>query len=166
MITEDQPDLSRARLWRKSRYFEDFAIGQRYSHHWGRTVTESDNILFTTLSLSFNPCYFNREYALAMGHRDILVNPMLVFGIVLGLSVEDLTENAGAFVGLEALKYHEPVYPGDTLMATSEVIGARASKSRPNQGIVTWHTEGFNQRGRRVIDYCRSNLVFKKVALG
>jgi acyl dehydratase len=142
--------------------YDDFHVGQVFEHHWGRTINEGDNSLFTTLTLHFNPLYFNREYAKALGHCDVMVNPLLVFNTVLGLTVEDLSEGGGAFLGAEALKYHEPVFPGDTLTARSTVEDMRESKSQPDRGIIRWHTEGYNQHGRLVIDFRRTNLKIKR----
>ncbi|MDE1172680.1 MAG: MaoC family dehydratase [Parvibaculaceae bacterium] len=153
---------ARAVLWPKGHLYEDFSVGQVMNHHWGRTIAESDTLLFTTLTLSFNPLYSNREFARAHGHRDIVVNPLLVFNTVLGLSVEDCSEIGGPFVGVGKLTYHEPVYPGDTLISRSTTIACRVSESNPVNGIVTWHTEGFNQDDVRVIDYERSNLVRRR----
>ena len=120
---------------------------------------ESDTLLFTTLTLSFNPLYSNRVFAQAHGHPDIVVNPLLVFNVVLGMSVEDNSEIGGPFVGVGKLTHHQPVYPGDTLVARSTTAAARLSASNPANGIVTWWTEGFNQRDELVIDFERSNLV-------
>jgi acyl dehydratase len=153
---------SKAVLWPKGHLYEDFSVGQVMHHHWGRTIAESDTLLFTTLTLSFNPLYSNREYAKAHGHKDLVVNPLLVFNTVLGLSVEDCSEIGGPFVGVGKLTYHTPVYPGDTLTAQSETVACRLSESNPANGIVTWHTEGFNQTGVRVIDFERSNLVRRR----
>jgi len=155
-------DLSRARAWPKGHYFEDFEVGARFEHHWGRTVAESDTLLFTTLTLAYNPLYFNRELARAAGHPDLVVNPMLVFGVVFGLSVEDLSEKGGLFLGLDRLTFHRDVYPGDTLTARSEVVSVRQSESRPDHGVVSWHTEGCDQEGRMVIDFTRTNLVVRR----
>lgn len=146
----------------RGRSFEDFSVGQKFIHHWGRTLTEADNVLFTTSTLAYNPIYFNAEAARVQGHPAIVINPMLVFTTVLGLSVEDLSEAGGPFLGLEALSFHGPVYPGDTLTARSEVVAVRESESRPGFGIVTWRSEGFNQHDERVVEYRRSNLVFKR----
>jgi itaconyl-CoA hydratase len=157
-----QEMLPRARRWPKGRQYEDFEVGQVFEHHWGRTIGESDNTLLTTLTLSYNPLYFNAEYARAHGHESIVVNPMLVFLTVFGLSVEDLSEAGGLFLGVDELTFHATVYPGDTLTARSTVVDRRESESRPEQGIVTWHTEGHNQRGERVIDFRRTNLVAKR----
>ena len=153
---------TRAELRRKGRFFEDFAIGQRFTHHWGRTLNAGDNSLFTTLTLNFNPLYFNAEYARAHGHPRELVCPMLVLATVFGLSVEDLSESGGAFLGVEDLTFANPVYPGDTLTAVSQVLDARPSSSRPDMGVVGWKTEGFNQKDERVIAFVRSNLIVRR----
>ena len=153
---------ARAVLWRKGTSFEDFTPGRVFKHHWGRTITEADNTIFTTLTLHYNPRYFNTEFARAEGHPDMVVCPMLVFNIVFGLSVQDLSEAGGMFLGIEDLNFHLSVYPGDTLTATSEVLECRDSKSDEKHGIATWHTRGFNQRGELVIDFKRTNLVRKE----
>lgn len=150
---------ARAEARPKGRLYEDFHVGQVFRHHWGRTINEGDNSLFTTLTLNFNPLYFNRAYAQAHGHPDVAVNPLLVFNVVFGLTVEDLSEIGGPFVGVDELSYHAPVYPGDTLVARSTTVECRRSKSNPDNGLVTWHTQGFNQRDERVVDYKRTNLV-------
>jgi itaconyl-CoA hydratase len=153
---------ARARRMSKGHSYEEFTGGQVFPHHGGRTINEGDNSLFTTLTLSYNPLYFNAEYAKAHDHPGVVVNPLLVFDTVFGLSVEDLSEAGGLFLGVEACTFHQPVYPGDTLTARSTVMEMRESESRPESGIVTWHTEGFNQRGERVIDFRRSNFVAKR----
>jgi acyl dehydratase len=152
----------RAVLRPKGNRYEDFAIGRRFEHHWGRTINHGDNSLSTTLTLHYNPHYTNVEFARAHGHPDVAVNPMLVFATVFGLSVEDLSEGGGAFLGVDALTFHVPVYPGDTLTAQSTVVERRESASNPGMGIVAWHTQGFNQQGVRVIDFRRTNLVNKR----
>src|SRR6202020_1205475 len=116
-------------------------------------------LLFTTLTLSYNPLYSNQVYAKAHGHPDIVVNPLLVFNTVLGMSVEDNSEIGGPVVCVVALTYRQPVYPGDTLTARSTTKAAGLSASNPSNGIVTWLTQGHNQRGELVIDFERSNLV-------
>ena len=146
----------------KGNRYEDFDVGRTFSHHWGRTINQGDNSLFTTLTLHFNPLYSNAEFAKAHGHPDVVVNPMLIFTTVFGLSVEDLSEGGGAFLGVEELTFHIPVYPGDTLTARSTVVDRRESSSNKSMGIVTWHTEGFNQKDLRVIDFKRTNLINKR----
>ena len=139
--------------------FTDFEVGRVFEHDQRRTVTEGDNTLFTTLTMHYNPVYLDRERAQEMGFRDIPVNPMLVFNTVFGLSVEDLSEGGGPFLGIEAMEFGEPVYPGDTLRGVSHVAAARLSAKFEHHAIVTWHTEGFNQRDEKVISFRRSNLV-------
>jgi itaconyl-CoA hydratase len=148
----------------KGRRYEDFAVGQVFVHHWGRTLTDGDNALFSTATCNWNPMHLNAEYAARHGHPDVVVNPMLVLCTVVGLSVEDLSEAGGPFLGLDDCRFHRPVHPGDTLIATSVVLEARESASRPGAGIVTWRTEGRNQRDEVVVDYVRTNLVAKRAA--
>jgi len=156
------PDFSTFPLAAKGNRFEDFETGRVFHHHWGRTLNESDATLFATVTLSYNPLYTNREHARALGHPASPVAPMLVLSTVVGLSVEDLSEAGGPFLGMEKVLFHHPVYPGDTLMASSVVVTTRESASRPDFGIVTWHTRGFDQRGRCVVEYRRSNLVARR----
>lgn len=154
--------MSGPKKWPKGNKFEHFHVGQEFIHHWGRTINEADNSLFSTLTLSYNPHYFNAEFAKAHGHPGVQVNPMLVFLTVFGLSVEDLSEAGGLFLGVDGLEFGANVYPGDTLTAHSTVTDLRESDSRPESGIVTWHTVGENQRGERVIDFHRTNFVAKE----
>jgi len=116
------PDFSQFKLAVKGHSFEDFTEGQVFVHHWGRTINAGDNSLFTTATLSYCPLYFNVEYAHAHGHSDVVVNPMLVVCTVVGMSVEDLSEAGGPFLGINGLKFHRAVYPGDTLSARSTVV--------------------------------------------
>ena len=102
--------------------------------------------------------------ARAHGHQGIVLNPLLVFTTVFGLTVEDLSEGGGPFLGVNQLSYHQPVYPGDSLVAESVVLDRRVSDSHKGFGIVTWHTTGFNQREERVIDFKRTNLVRQRTA--
>lgn len=154
--------LARAVPKPKGLWYEDFEPGRKLSHHWGRTFTQAENALFTTLTLHFNPQYTNAEFARAMGHADTPLNPFLVFNTVFGMSVQDLSENGTAFLGVEELSFPLPVYPGDTLYARSTVLSRRESGSKPGMGIVGWHTQGFNQRDELVCEFKRSNLIFKK----
>ncbi|WP_199434787.1 MaoC family dehydratase [Qaidamihabitans albus] len=150
-------------LWPKASFFEEFEPGQTFDHHWGRTLTESDAVAFNSLTLGYNPLYVNDEYAREIGHPRSPVNPYLAFLTVLGLSVEDTSEkNGGAFLSVEYVSFLEPVYPGDTITAHTTVHQVRESKSRPMNGIVTWHTHGRNQHGTRVLEFSRTNLVQRR----
>ena len=156
-MTEFEP--SSFTLVPKGRKYQDFSVGQVLEHHWGRTITDGDNALFSTALCDWSPMHLNAEFARAHGHPDVVVNPMLVLCTVVGLSVEDLSEGGGPFLGVNDCTFHRPVHPGDTLTARSTVTDTRTSASRPNTGIVTWHTEAHNQRGELVLDYRRTNLV-------
>ena len=162
-MTSSVSEIKRlAKHAKKGNLFNDFSVGQVFEHHWGRTLTQAENALFSTLTLHFNPHYFNREHAKQHGHKDTLLNPILIFNTVFGLSVEDLSEaGMGPFLGVNELTFHQPVMAGETLSAKSTVIDKRESNKRPEFGIVTWHTEGFQSDGQRVIDFKRSNLVTK-----
>ncbi|SOY68814.1 conserved hypothetical protein [Cupriavidus taiwanensis] len=148
-----------ARLRARGNRYEDFEPGRRFDHHWGRTVTASDNTMFSVLTLHYNPQYTNEAVARANGHPGVPVNPLLVFNTVFGLSVEDLSEGGGPFLGVDELAYLRPVYPGETLYASSVVVSRRPASNRPGYGIVTWHTHGTNQQGDAVIEFKRTNLV-------
>lgn len=145
----------------RGHYFEDFEVGRIFKHHWGRTISDGDNSIFTSVTMNFNPIYFNREYARSLGFRDVVVNHMLVLNMVFGLSVEDLSERAIAHLGYEKLKFLETVYPGDTLTSQSEVLSKRET-SRPDRGVVKFRTTGFNQDGKKVIEYERPVLIRKR----
>ena len=152
-------DLAEWPLIPRGTAFEDHTVGRVFDHRWGRTVHASDNIGFTTQMLAFNPVYFDRGAAHAAGYAAEVVNPMLVFDIVFGLSVEDLSEAGGPFLGADGVEFLREVYPGETLYASSTVVEARASGSRPDTGIVTWQTEGRVSSGEVVLRFRRTNLV-------
>ena len=145
-------------------YFEDHVVGRVFDHHWGRTIHASDNVTFSTQTLAFNPVHFNRAAAKAAGHPDEVINPLLVFAVVFGLSVEDLSELGGPFLGATDVTYLRDVYPDETVYASSTVIEARASETRPDTGIVTWHTVGRDTAGQAVIEFHRTNLVRRRTS--
>ncbi|TNF83364.1 MaoC family dehydratase [Pseudomonas sp. ICMP22404] len=155
-MTEEE--LRNAPVRERGHVFEHYEVGQEFVHHWGRTLTEADSTLFSTLTLHFNPTYYNTEYAQALGFERAPVNPLLVFNTIVGLSVEDLSEAGGPFLGIGKLAYGKPVYPGDTLYAKSVVLSKRLA-SNGMGGPVTWRTIGYNQRGEVVVEFERTNLV-------
>ncbi len=167
MSEEIEEVMRTAKLRKRGRGYHDFVVGEEIHHHWGRTITEADSVQFSHLTLSYNPLYTNREYAKAHGHPDIVVNPLLVFNVILGLSVEVCSEGLGGpFLGVYDLKFLEPVYPGDTLTAVSRTEAKRESKSSEGRGVVTWFNEGFNQHGHKVIEFRRSNLAIWRGQMG
>src|SRR5436190_21216458 len=155
-------DMSAFPVVSKGNRFEDFSVGQVFVHHWGRTITAGDNAVFSTATCNWNPMHLNSEFARAHGHPDVVVNPMLVLCTAVGLSVEDLSEAGGPFLGVDDCTFHDPVFPGDTITAKSTVEAVRESGSRPGVGIVTWHTEVRNQHGALVAEFRRTNLVAKR----
>lgn len=162
--TPSEPDFSTFPVKRRGSYFEKFEIGQVFEHHWGRTLGTSDNTLFSTSLAHWSPMYLNSEYAKQHGHPGPVVNPFLVLCTVVGLSVEDLSESGGPFLGIEECVFERPVYEGDTLKAQSTVIDSRPSASRPGHGIVTWKTSGSNQHGETVVHFIRKNLLTSRSA--
>jgi acyl dehydratase len=149
----------------KGAFFEEFEVGQRLSHHWGRTVTETDAVLFGSLTLNYAPLYTNARWATELGHEKTPLNPYLVFLTVLGLSVEDTSErDGGMFLGVESVDFLEPVHQGATLTAESEVLAVRESRSRPETGIVTWRTTGIADSDSAVLRFTRTNLVVRRSA--
>ncbi len=146
-------------LRKRGRTYADFQVGQTFNHHWGRTLHESDNTMFCTATCNWNPLYLNYEFARANGHPDCPIHPSLVLCVVIGLSVEDLSETAGPFLGLSNCVFPRPVYPGETLTAESVVLACRVSDSRPDTGVVTWRTTGHDRHGDIIVSFVRSNLV-------
>jgi acyl dehydratase len=143
------------------RFFEDFQVGDIYRCRLGRTITETDNIQFTLLTNNTNQIHFNTHYASRTEFKRPLVNSAMTLSVIAGLGVADISEN-GFALGWDYIKLPHPVFPGDTLYSESEVISARESKSRPEQGVVKVRTRGVNQDGVVVIEYERSVMVWKK----
>ena len=155
---------ARAKPWSRGNRFEDFSVGRVFKHHWGRTLTAADNTLFVTLTLHYNPLYTNADYARAHGHADLVVCPLLLFNTVFGLTVEDLSEGGGPFLGVDKLTYHRPVLVGETVYAESTIGELRGSHSRPTQGIAQVETRAFVETGELVCRYQRALLVYRRGA--
>jgi acyl dehydratase len=141
------------------RYFEEFKVGDIYEHRPGRTITEADNTWFTLLTMNQHPIHFDAEYAKYSEFGRPIVNSSLTLAIVAGMSVADVSQKAIANLGWTDITLPAPVFNGDTLYAESEVLEKRASRSRPNQGIVAVATRAFNQDQVLVMDYKRTVLV-------
>lgn len=146
------------------RYFEDFEVGDIYRHRRGRTITEVDNSWFTQLTLNTNQMHYNAHYAEKSTFGRLLVNSGFTVALVLGLTVQDISENAMANLGWTDITLTHPVFVGDTLYAESLVTELRASNSRPYAGIVTCRTRGLNQDGDVCLSYQRSVMVYKRDA--
>ena len=141
------------------RHFEDFVIGDVYEHRPGKTVLESDNHLFTLLTLNAHPLHFDREYGAATEFGQNLVVSTYTLALLIGMSVSDLSQKTIANLGMDEVRFTAPVFAGDTLYAESEVLQKRESASRPGQGIVEVRTTGKNQRGDVVCTFRRSMLI-------
>jgi acyl dehydratase len=144
------------------RVFEDFAVGDVYVHPLGRTVTDTDNIWFTLITQNSNPIHFDRHYARQTEFGRPLVDSTFTLALVTGQSVSDLSQNAMANLGWDEVRLPHPVFEGDTIYSRSEVLEARASRSRPNVGIVRVKTTGVNQDGVTVIEFTRTFMVYKR----
>jgi itaconyl-CoA hydratase len=141
------------------RYFEEFVVGDIYEHRPGRTITETDNIQFSLMTMNFHPMHCDAAFAAKSEFGRPLVNSGLSLAIVLGMTVADVSGKAIANLGWKEINLTGPVFPGDTLYAESEVLEKRASKSRPTQGIVTVETRAFKQDGAPVMNFVRSALI-------
>jgi len=144
------------------RYLEDFTVGDIYEHRPGRTITETDNIQFSLMTMNAHPLHCDAAYAAKSEFGRLLVNSGLSLAIVLGMTVNDVSGKAIANLGWKEIKLTAPVFCGDTLYAESEVLEKRESKSRPTQGIVTVETRAFNQDGVKVMEFVRSALIPKR----
>ncbi|GGB21163.1 MaoC family dehydratase [Sphingomonas metalli] len=145
------------------RVFEDWQVGDRIAHEIRRTVTETDNLLFSTMTHNPQPLHIDAEAARASEFGRILVNGTFTFALMVGLSVADTTLGVlVANLGYDKLVMPKPVFLGDTLHATSEVVELRESRSRPEAGLVTFRHEMGNQRGEIVCQCLRTALVKRR----
>ena len=133
------------------RYYDQWTLGDVIRHQPHRTVTETDNLLFSTMTHNPQPLHIDAEYAAATEFGRIVVNSTFTFSLLVGLSVGDTTLGTlVANLGFDKVKLPKPVFIGDTLRAESEVVALKDSTSRPEAGIVTWEHRMFNQRGELV----------------
>ena len=144
------------------RYYDDFVIGDVYEHRPGRTITETDNIWFTLLTMNKHPLHFDNAYAAKTEFKRPLVNSCLTLSIVAGMSVSDVSQKAIGNLGWNDVKLTAPVFVGDTIYAESEVLSKRESASRPTQGLVTVRTIGKKSDGTVFMTYERTVLVPKQ----
>ena len=143
------------------RRYEDFSVGDVYRSAVGRTVTETDNLLFTMLAMNTNELHFNDEAAKATEWGRPLVNSTFTLALVLGLSVPDTSQAGGINLGWTEIRLPKPVFVGDTIRSETEVLSVRESGSRPAYGIVSVRTRGQNQRDEVVCEFERSFLIPK-----
>ncbi len=144
------------------RYLEDFVVGDVYEHFPGRTITESDNIQFSLLTMNQHPMHCDAAFAAKSEFGKPLVNSGLTLAIVLGMTVADVSGKAIANLGWTDIQLTAPVFPGDTIYAESEVLDKRESRSRPTQGIVSVRTTGKKADGTVFMSFVRSVLIPKR----
>ncbi|NBW76959.1 MAG: MaoC family dehydratase [Sphingomonadaceae bacterium] len=144
-------------------WFDELSVGQRFDHAIRRTVTETDNILFTTLSHNPAQLHLDAEYMKGSEYGQVLVNSCFTLSLMVGVSVGDTTlGTAVANLGWDEVRFPKPVFIGDTLNIVTEVLELRESKSRPDAGIVTFLHQAWNQRGELVASCKRSGLQRKR----
>jgi acyl dehydratase len=151
------------KTWR-GRYYEDFDVGDVFRSRFGRTLTETENIWFTCLTLNTNQVHFNVPFAERTRFGRPLVNSTFTLAVVTGMTVPDTSENAAANLSWTDIKLPNPVFAGDTLWAESEITDLRESASNPSVGIVTMRCRGLNQRREVVIEFKRTFMVYKRDA--
>jgi len=145
------------------KYFEELEIGMEFEHQPGRTVTETDNLLFTTMTLNPQPLHLDAEFARSTEHGQILVNSIFTLGLVVGLSVGETTLGTTlGNLGFEKVTFPNPVFIGDTIYAKTVVAAKRESRSKPDRGIVTFEHQGINQRGEVVCSCTRGAMMMRK----
>ena len=142
-------------------YFEEFVEGRVFEHALTRTVTEMDNVLFTSLTMNPQPLHLDAEFAKTTEFGRPLVNSIFTLGLVIGISVGDTTLGTTvANLGMTDVRFPKPVFHGDTIRATTTVIATRRSRSRTDAGIVEFEHQGLNQRGETVA-ICRRAALMK-----
>jgi acyl dehydratase len=145
------------------KYFEELEVGMRFKHSLGRTITETDNILFSTLTMNPQPLHLNEDFASKTQFGQRIVNGIFTLGLVVGLSVSDLTDGTiVANLAYDHVAHPRPVYHGDTIYVETEVLEKRDSASKPDRGIVRLKQTGHNQNGEAVIELERTVLFLKR----
>lgn len=146
-------------------YFDEFVVGHVFEHELRRTVTESDNMLFSNMTLNPQPLHIDHEFAKNTEFGKPLVNSIFTLGLMIGISVQDTTLGTTVGnLGMSDTKFPHPVFHGDTIHVTTEVAAARASKSRPTQGIITFIHRAYNQDDKLVAICHRAALMKRQKA--
>lgn len=145
-------------------FLEDFEVGNKIRHTLSKTIFESDNNLFSLLTMNHHPVHLNQDYANSHQHGKILVVGTLVFSLVVGMTVPDISGKAIANLNYENIIHNGPVFIGDTLYAETEVLSVRESKSKNDRGIVYVETKAYNQNNEEVLSFRRNVLIpIKKI---
>lgn len=143
-------------------YYEEFSVGQRFDHEWTRTITEMDNVLFSTLTMNVQPLHIDRHFSAQTEFGRPLVNSLFTLGLVIGMSVNDTTfRTTVANLGMTEISFPAPVFAGDTLHVRTTVLARRDSASRPQAGIVEFEHLGLNQ-DERIVCRCRRTALMHR----
>lgn len=146
-------------------YFEEFEAGTVIDHPTRRTVTEADNVLFSTMTLNLAPLHLDAEYSAGTLHGQRLVNSLFILGLVNGITVPETTQGTTlGNLGFQEVTFPRPVFHGDTIHVRTEIVSKRESKSRSDSGIVFFRHLGLNQRDETVCDAHRAGLILKRPA--
>ena len=144
------------------KFFEDLEVGMEFKHLPHRTITETDNLLFTALTHNPQPLHLDAEFAKTTQHGKIIVNSLFTLGLVIGLSVGDTTLGTTiGNLGMEKTEFPNPVFIGDTIRVTTRIAKRRESKSKPDRGIVWFEHLGINQREEIVCDCLRKGMMLR-----
>ena len=144
-------------------YFEELTVGRVFDHAWTRTVTEMDNVLYSSLTMNVQPLHLDEEFASKTEFGQRIVNSLFTLGLMIGITVNDTTLGTTvANLGMTDVRFPKPVFHGDTLRVQTKVLTARESKSRPDTGIIEFSHAAFNQRGEIVAQCTRQALMRKK----
>jgi acyl dehydratase len=147
------------------KYFEELEVGMTFDHEPGRTVTETDNLMFTALTMNPQPLHLDAEFAAGTQHGRILVNSIFTLGLVVGLSVGDTTLGTTlGNLGFDKTTFPNPVFIGDTIRVKTQVKDKRESRSKPDRGVVTFEHQGINQRGEVVCSCTRGAMMMRRPA--
>jgi len=146
------------------RYYEDFAVGETIKHYPGRTITQADDMLFCMLTMNHNPLHIDANFSSRTQHGQPLVVGTLIFSLVVGMTVPDISGHAIANLEYTEVKHLAPTFHGDTVYAQTEILNKRESRSKTDRGIVWVETIAFNQRGEKILSFKRAVLVPKREA--
>lgn len=145
------------------KYFEELEVGRVFHHEITRTVTETDNLLFTTLTMNVQPLHLDAEFSKNTMYGQRLVNSIFTLGLVIGVTVVDTTLGTTlGNLGMDNVQFPKPVFIGDTIRVESEVLERRESSTRPDTGIVWFEHRGYNQRDDLVCRCKRAGLMMKR----
>lgn len=166
MSTSDQNDDESTErhivpVWH-GRFYEDLEEGGIYKHPHGRTLTETDNVWFSHITMKDSPLHSNAAYAAGTQFGERIVDGTFLIALAVGMSVVDISQNALANLGYESIKHHAPVFHGDTIFAESEILDKRESESNEGAGIVKTELRAFNQDDEKVLTLSETLLIAKR----